>query len=1103
MVANPGGCGLARSRGEELPPGALAAEAWGAAVGRTGSSAQAVAGLEYLLSGLPPPPEGASDKEYAAYAVAAAQYTQAATALKEGQTPLPLLPSVEEATALLRASGAVGPSASGAYPYYCGWGGAGGAGGAPAPGAPAASFGYAPSAGRGRKGSRHSREGEWSLEEEQAAQEKLRAFWLGLSDYERRDLVSIEKSAILREMKEQQRYVCSCSVCGRRRTVLEEELESLYDAYYEELALGPLDSDSGGHGGEGGAHGCQRVGSLTDAPGKGRRGHGSGSGSGSGSGCTESERRAQAGKRVRAMAEAAMPGVLGGPDLRETHQSPTTGHERRSLAGFGSGHSVGGESWDDDDDALANSLTVKQGALTVTDELLEDDGRRFFSLIEKLAEKRMKQADYFDADPVYDDDDDDLSADEEDDDIPDLTSDELSDDDSEYLEEQRMEEGRRMFQMFAAKMFENRLLDAYREKAALEAQERLIQEEEEAEKEKEERARLKKEKEKERKKARKERKKAAKANENADALQAKRDAEEAKAKAQAQVEEDRKAEEAERLKRHADEERQREAELKKRAAELKKEQEAREAKEAAEVAARVAAAEAAQAKVAKAQADASAKQKREAKAAGQQDSDSGQWESSSKGRRGRKQRGGDAAGTQGKPRDSTGPNLNLSALRGTGMPNGSGVAVGRMGLVGGGQKNPAQFQQPMVPSSKPQGAPAQPVQLPQPPQPLQPPQPSQPLAPPQNGSMWNIPPADGGRAMQAASPPQMNGIYGHQSLPPQGFDAGVPPPPPREKASEPAGASLEAGLDSEISRMLDLLPGDLLGGNDPSPQGVLDSAEFQVPSEPQADHAAWNDSGAFAGTNASWDVPQASGLGMGATIGQDSYNASQGLQTGSSPWGAPQGIHQVNSLGGGGKGLGMGLQDGGAANTNTSLAQRLEAGMFSIHSRILTGKINLPIDLNTFWDWLHMVDPILGSMGVGVPEVLGLWENWQQRGLINIAYNNAVQPVEPFIVGAVPVDVGKGGDNSQGEGDWPTLGNKVRDDPGGEAAAANGKVSWGAVAGGETVAGHMPVARFPSMVEPGVEVHGGGLPGMDVQVPGGAGVWGAFDGLNLAPGSFH
>lgn len=31
-------------------------------------------------------------------------------------------------------------------------------------------------------------------------------------------------------------------------------------------------------------------------------------------------------------------------------------------------------------------------------------------------------------------------------------------------EEQRMEEGRRMFQIFAAKMFEQRVLQAYREK---------------------------------------------------------------------------------------------------------------------------------------------------------------------------------------------------------------------------------------------------------------------------------------------------------------------------------------------------------------------------------------------------------------------------------------------------------------------------------------------------------------------------------------------------------------------------------------------------------------------------------------------------------------
>lgn len=45
--------------------------------------------------------------------------------------------------------------------------------------------------------------------------------------------------------------------------------------------------------------------------------------------------------------------------------------------------------------------------------------------------------------------------------------------------EQRMEEGRRMFQIFAARMFEQRVLTAYREKVAAERQQKLIEELEE------------------------------------------------------------------------------------------------------------------------------------------------------------------------------------------------------------------------------------------------------------------------------------------------------------------------------------------------------------------------------------------------------------------------------------------------------------------------------------------------------------------------------------------------------------------------------------------------------------------------------------------------
>ena len=84
--------------------------------------------------------------------------------------------------------------------------------------------------------------------------ERIRDFWLGLSELDRRALVKIEKEAVLRKMKEQQRHGCSCAVCGRKRwtghlhqpelldlklllyrSAIEEELEVLYDAYYDEL----------------------------------------------------------------------------------------------------------------------------------------------------------------------------------------------------------------------------------------------------------------------------------------------------------------------------------------------------------------------------------------------------------------------------------------------------------------------------------------------------------------------------------------------------------------------------------------------------------------------------------------------------------------------------------------------------------------------------------------------------------------------------------------------------------------------------------------------------------------------------------------------------
>lgn len=65
--------------------------------------------------------------------------------------------------------------------------------------------------------------------------ERIKEFWLQLGEDDRRSLVKVEKEAVLKKMKEQQKHSCSCTVCGRKRTAIEEELEVLYDAYYEEL----------------------------------------------------------------------------------------------------------------------------------------------------------------------------------------------------------------------------------------------------------------------------------------------------------------------------------------------------------------------------------------------------------------------------------------------------------------------------------------------------------------------------------------------------------------------------------------------------------------------------------------------------------------------------------------------------------------------------------------------------------------------------------------------------------------------------------------------------------------------------------------------------
>lgn len=143
-------------------------------------------------------------------------------------------------------------------------------------------------------------------------------------------------------------------------------------------------------------------------------------------------------------------------------------------------------------------------------------------------------------------------------------------------EEQRMEEGRRMFQIFAARMFEQRVLTAYREKVAAERQQKLIEELEEESRLDTQRE-AKRAKEAQKKKDKKRQQKQAKEEEKA-RRDAEKAAEEAAARAieEQKLEEQRQKKEEQRRKKEAEKKAQDEERQKKEAEKQKRLQEARE-----------------------------------------------------------------------------------------------------------------------------------------------------------------------------------------------------------------------------------------------------------------------------------------------------------------------------------------------------------------------------------------------------------------------------------------------------------------------------------------------------------------------------------------------
>ncbi|KAL7792164.1 salt tolerance down-regulator domain-containing protein [Trichoderma ceciliae] len=356
------------------------------------------------------------------------------------------------------------------------------------------------------RGSGMSRDKIWSTSNHEE-RERIKEFWLGLGEDDRKSLVKVEKDAVLKKMKEQQKHTCSCTVCGRKRTAIEEELEGLYDAYYLELEqfanqgegppMLPPPRDFSIRPPRGLPAGYTR-----HPPARGRIVEHVGD---------DDEELEEAYSED----EAEEDEYSDDEPPEEFHGSPD--RDVADFLTFGNSLQVKGTQ-------LLDSLLHRYGnmdlggILTVADDLLKNDGRRFIEMMEQLAERRMARdedaREHFargyghpngsystphNHPPPEDDEYEDDEEEDEDEEDYDGSQDEEYEDEEVYCnpsvmpskfhtecccqdpmtEEQRMEEGRRMFQIFAARMFEQRVLSAYKEKVAKERQEKLLEELEE------------------------------------------------------------------------------------------------------------------------------------------------------------------------------------------------------------------------------------------------------------------------------------------------------------------------------------------------------------------------------------------------------------------------------------------------------------------------------------------------------------------------------------------------------------------------------------------------------------------------------------------------
>eukprot|EP01080_Neovahlkampfia_damariscottae_P003083 gene3083-5253_t len=312
-----------------------------------------------------------------------------------------------------------------------------------------------------KKKSSHQDVAHYNSQEEKLKyeQKQIIDFWKRLPSPNKRKVIKVDKLVLLKEIKENNGHVCSCTVCGRRRAVFGKEIERRLVEYCKEL---------------------EYKGSLKTEQ--------------------TTQKRIQLEKLRRKIF------------LQQSYN-------RRMILKFKPNYSLTTRQPEYSESEMTkeefvsynfskNLIIDDTGFITLKDDYLNENSETIFELLAKIEQVDQPQSSLFPTGPGHhvsnsgqprrikngneeDDDDDEEEEDEEeyeDEDEEEYDSQEEDededDDEDEQSEEQRWRQSRKMFRLNIAKLFLKSIIMAYKEKKALELQQRLIEEEEREESEK-------------------------------------------------------------------------------------------------------------------------------------------------------------------------------------------------------------------------------------------------------------------------------------------------------------------------------------------------------------------------------------------------------------------------------------------------------------------------------------------------------------------------------------------------------------------------------------------------------------------------------------------